>query len=117
MKAKFAEAMQLKSDGRRLEACGDLDWKNKEPDGLQAQKVIVNAKITQGNVIAQGRTHECDDSIAEWMVDLKPPHGQKFQEGAAHFDGVLVAIDPQSNQTFEWDGDLTLTFNAVDDGG
>jgi hypothetical protein len=117
MKAKFDQKMQLKSDGRKLNACGELDWKNTDVDGLEASKVIVQATITQGNVIAQGRTHECDDSIAEWMVDLKPPHGQKFQEGNAHFDGVLVAIDPQSNQTQEWDGDLTLTFEAVDDSG
>jgi hypothetical protein len=114
MKAKFDTKMQIKSDGRKLEACGPLDWG--EQGGLQAQKVIVDARITQGNVIAQGTTHECDDSLAEWMVDLKPPPGKKFQEGTAHFDGVLMAIDPQSNQTWEWDGDITLTFDPVEDG-
>jgi hypothetical protein len=116
MKAKFDTKMQIKSDGRKLKACGPLNWDNTDPDGLDATQVIVHATITQGAVVAEGTTHECTSTLSEWMVDIMPAHGQKFHEGDADFNGVLTAIDPQSNQTWKWDGNITLTFDPVEDG-
>jgi hypothetical protein len=115
MRAKFDDKLNFRADGRWLEACGPLDWK--DPLGPQnANKVIVTVRITQNGVVAQGTSDEFDRPEGEWMIFVRPGPGQKFQAGPAQAIGTLTVTetdpshpsDPNGPLTFSWEGSPTL---------
>ena len=114
MKANFDNELKLKANGRSLEACGPLLWVS--PDGPQgADKVIVTAQVTdQNGVVAEGTSDQCDTSMDEWMVQLRPDHGGKFQPGPAKASGTLTVTHPPpsgtGSATFTWQQSLELQF-------
>lgn len=114
MKANFDDELNLKANGRSLEACGPLDWTSQEgPRG--ADKVKVTAKVTdQNGVMAEGTSDQCDTSMDEWMIQLRPDHGQKFQPGPAEASGTLTVTHPPpsgaGSGTFTWQQSLQLQF-------
>lgn len=114
MRSNFDDGLNLKADGRGLEACGRLDWTS--PDGPQgADKVTVTAKVTdQNGVMAEGTSDECGNSVTEWMVHLRPGPGQKFQPGPAQASGTLTVTHPPpastGSATFTWQQSVQLQF-------
>jgi hypothetical protein len=105
MRSNFENPLKLKSDGRWLEACGPFDWRSSA--GPPASKVIVTVRITsQNGVLGQGTSHECDTSMDEWMIYLRPPPGQKFNPGPALAIGTLTVTEPAPGSTgpgtFSW---------------
>lgn len=111
MKTRFDEKLQLKSDGRHLEACGPLEWD--APDGPSGNGVTVRVTVTQGNVLAEGKSSVCSRPTEEWMIELRPQPGEKFEAGPAHATGTLTVTDPNSGETFNWEDAPTLTFDPV----
>jgi hypothetical protein len=108
MKARFDDQLKLAADGRKLEACGELDW-----DEIQSNKVTATVTITQAGVAAAGTSAVLDRGAPEWMVNLRPQPGQKFQAGQAQANGVLTFTDcpPAGEEPFPWDGQPDLTFD------
>ena len=113
MKANFDDELKIAASGRKLEACGPLAWT--DPGGPQnVNKVIVTVTITQGDVSAQGTSGEFDNPVPEWMIDLRPGPGQKFQPGPAQAKGTFTVADPTSGTRasgtpdFSWDGTPNL---------
>jgi hypothetical protein len=115
MKANFDDQLKIAASGRKLEACGTLDWK--DLGGPQnVNKVIVTVTITQAGVSAGGTSREFSNPIREWMIDLRPGPGQKFQPGPAEAKGTLTVADPppdtrtSGTPAFSWDGKPNLVF-------
>lgn len=114
MKAKFDDQLTLKAAGQWLEACGPLEW-NARGGPTDAKKVIVTVRIAQNDVVAQGTSADFDNSQTEWMVYVRPGHGQQFQAGPAEGIGTLTVTDPSATgtnrpKTFSWRGSPTLKF-------
>ena len=111
MKARFDSPLQLTANGRKLKACGELDWN--DPD---SNTVIVTITVTQGGVVAAGTSPPFARGTAEWMVDLRPNPGQKFQDGQADANGMLTITDPPAVGVahFRWDDQPDLTFDPTD---
>jgi hypothetical protein len=112
MKARFDDPLKISADGRKLEACGQLIW-----DDPDSHKVEVTVTITQGGAVAQDTSGAFDRGAPEWMVNLRPGSGQKFQAGQAQAKGTLAVtvVDPSGNAKagppFSWDGQPDLEFD------
>jgi hypothetical protein len=111
VKTRFDDKLQLKSAGRHLQACGPLEWD--VTDGPPGNGVTITVTVTQGNVLAQGTSTPCTRPAAEWMIELRPGPGEKFDAGPAHAIGTLTVTDPADGATFSWQGAPTLTFDRV----
>jgi hypothetical protein len=115
MKANFQDQLKIAASGRKLEACGPLDW-NDLSGPQNVNKVIVTVTITQAGVLAEGTSGELDNAVQEWMIDLRPGPGQKFQPGPAQASGTLTVTDPPPTTRasgvpdFSWDGTPNLMF-------
>jgi hypothetical protein len=91
VKTRFDDKLQLKSNGRHLEACGPLEWDASE--GPPGNDVVVTVTVTQDHVLAQGTSTVCTRPSAEWMIELRPQPGEKFKAGPAHAIGTLTVTD------------------------
>ena len=114
MKTNFDDQLKISADGRRLEACGELEW-----DDPTSNEIVVTVTITQGAVVATKRSNPFVRPAAEWMVDLRPGPGQKFQEGPAQATGVLrVTVSfpagASAEPDFSWAGNPNLAFDVSD---
>lgn len=117
MKARFDDQMKISAAGRKLQACGPLDWN--DPGGPQnANKITVTVTITQGGVTATKTSGEFARPTAEWMVDLRPGPGQKFGVGPAQATGTLtvteMATGASAGPPFNWNGDTDLESDPDD---
>lgn len=104
------ETLEFRSAGRWLELCGPLIWG--DPQGPEpANRATVAATVTQtlnGNTVeAQGMaTFTTDDD--EWMINVRPGPGDKFDVGQADVEVHAVVTDPLPLRSVDWDRTVEL---------
>jgi hypothetical protein len=104
------DPLEFRSAGRWLELCGPLLWgdpRGPEPANRATVAATVTQKLNGNTVEAQGMaTFNTNDD--EWMINVRPAPGDRFEAGPATVLAHATVTDPASFGTVDWDAAVQL---------
>ena len=103
----------LRVEGGVVQACGELDWDSGEREAhvtvtisQKGEKLVGSASSPPNFASGEG----------EWMLSVRPSEAtRKFKKGAAHAVGVIHTIRDDGVDVFQWEQDVELDPDAVDE--